>query len=335
MPETLNPDTLNNVRRSLTVFHEGFQALEEALEQPALQEAVSRATDMIHHSAGRLIVTGLGKSGHVGSKLAATFSSTGTPAFFVHPAEASHGDLGMIRSDDVILMLSWSGETRELSDIAGYARRFKVPLIVMTSGTDSTLARSADVRLILPKVREACPHDLAPTTSTLLQLALGDAMAVNLLQLKGFTEASFHNFHPGGKLGAALRQVQEIMHGPDLLPLVGERACIFDALSALSARNFGIVGVTDEGGKLTGVLTDGDFRRYLERQSKATMQEALYDTAVAEVMTRDPLSMKAEMLAADALAEMQGRRISAAFILQDGRPAGLVTLLQLLGQGVR
>jgi arabinose-5-phosphate isomerase len=328
------PETLTAIQTAFATFREGFTAAEAALAQPQLHEDLTQAVTTISALQGRLIVTGLGKSGHIASKLAATFSSTGTPAYFVHPAEASHGDLGMIQSGDVVLMLSWSGETRELSDLAAYSRRFKIPLVLITGNGASTLARAADIALVLPKVREACPHNLAPTTSTLLQLAMGDAIAVTLLQQKGFSESSFHNFHPGGKLGAALTAVGQIMHPADALPLVAPDAPVIEVIAALSARNFGIVGVVGPEGSLVGVVTDGDIRRYLERSSEGSMKSAMRQTFAKDIMTGKPACLEPERLAGRALNMMQERRISAAFVLQDGRPIGLVTVLQLLNSGV-
>lgn len=297
-----------------------------------LEPEARKALALIGGATGRLIVTGLGKSGHIGRKLAATFASTGTPAYFLHPAEASHGDLGMVQPGDVILALSWSGETRELSDVIGYAKRRGVPIVALTGAGDSTLARAATVALVLPKVREACPHNLAPTTSTLLQLALGDALAVALLEAKGFQPESFHGLHPGGSLGAALKRVAEIMETGEGLPLVDRGAPVIAAIAEVSARGFGITGVTGEG-TLLGVITDGDIRRYLERNAGATMRGALHDTAAAELMTRGSVTLDPDTIAGEALAILQSRRISAAFVVENGRPVGLVTLLRLLNRG--
>jgi arabinose-5-phosphate isomerase len=277
-----------------------------------------------------LIVTGLGKSGHIGAKLAATFASTGTPAFFLHPVEASHGDLGMVTPSDVLLALSWSGETSELSDVIGYAKRRSVPLIALTGEGVSTLAQAATVALVLPKVREACPHNLAPTTSTLLQMAMGDALAIALLQKRGFSEESFHGFHPGGSLGAALKRVDEVMHKD--LPLVEATAPVISAISAVSAKGFGIVGVT-ESGALVGVVTDGDIRRYLEGQAGATMKGALHETLTRDIMTKGSVTFAPDMIAGEALSILQGRRISAAFVTDGDTPVGLITLLRLLNRG--
>ncbi|NNE81988.1 MAG: KpsF/GutQ family sugar-phosphate isomerase [Silicimonas sp.] len=308
----------------------GLGELAEAVE--AMGPELDAALDLIAGMEGRLIVTGLGKSGHIGAKLAATFASTGTPAYFLHPAEASHGDLGMVQPSDVILALSWSGETTELSDVIGYAKRRNVPLIALCGAANSTLARASDVALVLPHVREACPHNLAPTTSTLVQMAMGDALAVALLQRNGFGPESFHGFHPGGSLGAALKHVHEVMHTAEALPLVSEETPVIAAISELSAKGYGIVGVT-RGGELVGVITDGDIRRYLERNAKATMQGALHETEAGAIMTEGSVTLSPSMIAGEALSILQERRISAAFVVEAAQPVGLVTMLRLLNRG--
>ena len=298
----------------------------------AMDQSLAEALELISEMSGRLIVTGLGKSGHIGAKLAATFSSTGTPAYFLHPAEASHGDLGMVQPDDVILALSWSGETRELSDVIGYAKRHAVRLIAITGTAESALARAADVALVLPKVRAACPHTLAPTTSTLLQLALGDALAIAVLQMRGFSEESFHSFHPGGSLGAALKRVDEIMIEGEDLPLVAQDTPVMAALNVLSSKGQGIVGVTNDG-ELQGVITDGDIRRYLESNAASTMQVALHETPAMAVMTKGSVILSPEMLVGETLRILQTKRISAAFVASEGSPVGLITMLRLLNRG--
>ncbi|MEM9970082.1 MAG: KpsF/GutQ family sugar-phosphate isomerase [Pseudomonadota bacterium] len=308
----------------------GLTALRDGLG--AMAPALAAATDLIAGMEGRLILTGLGKSGHVAAKLAATFSSTGTPAYFLHPAEASHGDLGMVQRTDVILALSWSGETKELSDVLGYAKRHGVPLVAFTRRAESTLAQAADIAVVMPEVREACPHNLAPTTSTLVQMALGDALAIALLDRRGFTEESFHGFHPGGSLGAALKRVDEVMHGAEVLPLIAVERPVIEALAVLSERGFGIVGVTDGGG-LAGVITDGDIRRYLAANAEATMKDALHETSAAEVMTRGSVVLEKTTIVGEALSILQARRISAAFVVEAGAPVGLVTMLRLLNSG--
>ena len=318
------------IKTALATDLDGMTALAGAIG--GIEAEIDAALDLIAGMEGRLIVTGLGKSGHIGAKLAATFASTGTPAYFLHPAEASHGDLGMVQPSDVILALSWSGETTELSDVIGYAKRRGVPMIALTGVAGSTLARASTVALVLPKVREACPHNLAPTTSTLVQMAMGDALAVALLQRKGFAPESFHGFHPGGSLGAALKHVDEVMHRAEDLPLVDVDTPVIAAISELSAKGFGIVGVT-EGGALKGVITDGDVRRYLERNAEATMQGALHETRAGAIMTAGSVTMAPSMIAGEALSIMQGKRISAAFVLEGEAPVGLVTLLRLLNRG--
>jgi arabinose-5-phosphate isomerase len=318
------------IRDAISIDRDGLGALAEAL--PGMEQALADAVDLIGRMEGRLIVTGLGKSGHVASKLAATFASTGTPAYFLHPAEASHGDLGMVQPSDVILALSWSGETSELSDVIGYAKRRSVPLIALTGAGDSTLARAATVALVMPKVREACPHNLAPTTSTLLQMALGDALAIAVLQMKGFSEESFHGFHPGGSLGAALKRVSEIMHEGDALPLIDGGAPVMAAIGELSAKGHGIVGVT-QAGRLAGVITDGDVRRYLERNAASTMQAALHETQAQDIMTSGSVILSPLVMVGEAMATLQARRISAAFVVDGDQPVGLITMLRLLNRG--
>src|SRR4029077_13444143 len=222
-----------------------------------LGASFAAAIDLIRAAQGRVIVTGMGKSGHVGRKIASTFSSTGTPALFVHPGEAAHGDLGMIANSDVIIALSWSGETAELKNITDYSRRFRIGLIAMTASADSTLAKTADVVLALPQAREACPHNLAPTTSSLMQLALGDALAIALLESRGFTAVDFGLLHPGGKLGALLKVVGDFMHKDATVPLAPLGTRMADAIIEMSAKGFGCIGITDAGGKLVGIITDG------------------------------------------------------------------------------
>lgn len=318
------------VKTAIETDQAGLDALVSALD--GMGTELEHALDLIEAMQGRLIVTGIGKSGHVGAKLAATFASTGTPAYFLHPTEASHGDLGIVQDGDVIFALSWSGETRELSDVIGYSKRKGVPLIALTGASDSTLGAAANVTLELPKVREACPHNLAPTTSTLLQLALGDAIAIALLQRKGFTEESFHGFHPGGSLGAQLKQVDEVMHQSAALPLVAEDAPVITAISELSAKGFGITGIT-RSGALVGVITDGDIRRYLERNADATMQGALHEATAGSIMTEGSVTLTRSMLAGEAMAILQSKRIQAAFVLEGETPVGLVTMLRLLNRG--
>src|SRR6266700_4474270 len=248
--------------RTLEVEATGITTLSAAIHD-GLGRAFIAAVEMISGARGRLIVTGMGKSGHVGRKIAATFASTGTPAFFVHPSEASHGDLGMITPDDVIMALSWSGETAELKDLIDYSRRFRIGLVAMTADGESTLGKSADVALLLPQAREACPHNLAPTTSSLMQLALGDALAIGLLESRGFTAVDFGLLHPGGRLGVLLKFTRDIMQSGKSVPLVPLGTKMSTAVLEMSAKGFGCVGITSREGNLVGIITDGDLRRHM------------------------------------------------------------------------
>ncbi len=292
----------------------------------ALGAAVERSVETILAAKGRLIVTGMGKSGHVCRKIAATLASTGTPAYFVHPAEAGHGDLGMITADDVVLAASWSGESSELAAILAYAGRFKVPLIAVTSNAGSTLGRAADLVLELPKVEEACPHGLAPTSSTLLQMALGDALAIALLEGRGFTAQDFRVFHPGGKLGASLRLVRDVMHGGEAVPLVAMGTTMRDALVTMTGKSFGCVGIVDAAGLLVGIVTDGDLRRHLS--------DSLLTRTVDEIMTVRPKTVRPDMLLARAIEMLASSSITALFVLDQGRPIGIVHMHDLLRAGV-
>ncbi len=310
--------------RTVATEASGLAALAAALEN-GLAAPFATAVDLVSRIRGRVIVTGVGKSGHIGSKIAATLASTGTPAFFVHPAEANHGDLGMIAPDDAILAISWSGETAELKGIVAYARRFAIPLIAVTSGLDSTLARESTVVIGLPKAAEACPHGLAPTTSTMLQLVVGDALAVALLEARGFTPDQFRTFHPGGKLGANLTKVGEIMHAGDRLPLVASGASMRDAVLEISRKGFGCVAIVSRDGLLQGIITDGDLRRH--------MGDDLLSKTVDEVMTRQPKTVSVDMLVAAVLGLVNASAITVVMVVEDGRPVGVVHLHDLLRIG--
>lgn len=316
---------IRSALNTIAVEKAGMSALEEAL-QTVLAEPFERAVETVAAMKGRMIVTGIGKSGHIGSKLAATFASTGTPAFFVHAAEANHGDLGMINSNDVILALSWSGETAELKGIVSYSRRFKVPLIALTSGKDSTLGRESDVLLLLPKVAEACPHGVAPTTSTLMQLAVGDALALALLERRGFTASDFRVFHPGGSLGASLSHVKDVMHRGDELPLVKTGTLMPEAMRILSHKHFGCVVVENEDGTLAGIITDGDLTRNVDRPMAALK--------VDDIMTRTPKTVSPNQLLGATLSLLNEARIGAVIVVEDNRPVGLVHFHDLLRAGV-
>jgi arabinose-5-phosphate isomerase len=294
-----------------------------------LDRTFEAAVDCLASATGRVVVSGMGKSGHVARKIAATFASTGTPALFVHPAEASHGDLGMIVPGDAVLALSNSGETAELADLVAHARRFALPLVGITARAGSTLAASADVALLLPAAPEACPMGLAPTTSTTMQMALGDALAVALLTRRGFTAAEFRNFHPGGKLGARLRRVRDLMHRDDAVPLAPEDLPMDRALLLITEKHFGCLGVTGEHGQLIGIVTDGDLRR--------AMGPDLLSRQVHEVMTGNPRTIGPEALAAEALHAMNARDrpITALFVVDRAhRPVGILHIHDLLRAGV-
>ncbi len=291
-----------------------------------IDETLLQALDLIEQMQGRVIVTGMGKSGHIARKLAATLASTGTPAMFVHAAEASHGDLGMITRADVIIALSNSGETPELADILVYAKRFAIPLIAMTGKAESTLARSATVTLLLAPAAEACPMGLAPTTSTTIMLALGDALAVATLERKKFSASDFQMLHPGGMLGRKLLRVGDIMHRGDSLPLVNPDERMDEALITMTAKSFGCVGVVDDHGRLSGIITDGDLRRH--------MRDDLLNRTVGEVMTPNPKTIAADALASEAVALMNARKITTVFVLENARPIGVVHIHDCLRAGV-
>jgi arabinose-5-phosphate isomerase len=319
-------DVIDSALRTISFAQQGLDALERSL-QNGLGDAFRRAAAVIGASDGRVIVTGIGKSGHIGRKIAASLASTGTPAFFVHPVEANHGDLGMIAPGDVVLALSWSGETAELQGIVSFTRRFSIPLIALTSGDVSTLAREADIVLLLPKSKEACPHGLAPTTSTLMQLALGDALAVALLEARGFSAADFRVYHPGGKLGAMLSHVSDLMHTGDRLPLVRRGISMQDAIHELSVKKFGCVGVIEEDGRLCGVITDGDIARHLDSN--------LGGMCVDDIMTQEPKTVGKDTLATAAMALLNKHSIGALLVIDDDRrPIGIVHFHDLLRVGV-
>jgi arabinose-5-phosphate isomerase len=319
-------DALASAIRTLTTERDGLTALIDVLESEIAESFLS-AVRLIGELPGRVIITGIGKSGHIGTKIAATLASTGTPSFFVHPVEANHGDLGMITPSDVIIALSWSGETAELQGIVAYSRRFSIPLIAITSGANSALARASDIVICLPKAQEACPHGLAPTTSALLQLAIGDALSIALLEARGFSALDFKTFHPGGKLGASLTHVGDIMHTGDRVPLVAAGTPLPEAVSTLSKKRFGCVGVVGEDGKLRGIMTEGDMARNLHRN--------LSELMVDDIMTRTPKTVKAATLVANATALLNQLGISALIVIDDdGRPEGIIHFHDLFRIGV-
>ena len=313
---------LETARRVIRTEANGLAALEAALAD-GLADPFVAAMRLILDATGRVVVSGMGKSGHVGRKIAATFASTGTPAQFVHPAEASHGDLGMVTRGDVVLVLSNSGETPEIADIVAHTRRFEIPLIGVAGREGSTLLRQADVALLLPQAAEACGTGIVPTTSTTMTLALGDALAVALMEHRRFTPEHFRNFHPGGKLGARLARVADLMHAD--MPLVAEDAPMAEALLTISAKGFGVTGVVDGDGALVGIITDGDLRRHMD---------GLLTHNAAEVMTRAPRTIASAALAEAALAQMQDRKITCLFAVDDGRPQGILHIHDCLRAGM-
>ena len=293
----------------------------------ALGETFSRVVSLILASKGRCVISGMGKSGHIARKIVATLASTGSPSIFVHPAEASHGDLGMITPDDIVILISNSGETTELRDILNYTQRFAVPLIAITAVDSSTLAQTADHVLVLPKSPEACPNGLAPTTSTLLQLALGDALAVALLEERGFTATNFRDFHPGGKLGAALKHAGDIMRKGDAMPLIAPSLLMRDAVLVMTQKACGCVGIIDEAGLLVGIVTDGDLRRH--------MNNNLLTQAASSIMTRHPLTVSPQMLAAEVLELLNSKQRTNIFVVDGNtRPVGIIHIHDLLRLGV-
>lgn len=306
---------LDTARRVIRTEAEGLAQLADGLGGEFAQ-----AVDLMLGARGRVIVSGMGKSGHVARKIAATLASTGTPAQFVHPAEASHGDLGMLTPDDVLLMLSNSGETPELADMIAYSRRFGIPMIGVASRSESTLLKQSDVAITLPRADEACGTGVVPTTSTTMTLALGDALAVALMEHRQFRPEDFRNFHPGGKLGAQLSRVRDLMHEGAALPLVRGTAPMGDTLLEISRKGFGVVGVTDDAGLLTGIITDGDLRRHME---------GLLSLTAGDVMTRNPRTIAPDALAEAAVGVMNERKITCLFVIDPEQPGQAIGLLHI------
>lgn len=314
-------DDLAVARRVLAIESDGLKAL-----SASLGDVFVRAVAIMAAAQGRIVVTGMGKSGHVGRKIAATLASTGTPAMFVHPAEASHGDLGMITSADVIFALSNSGETAELADLIAYAKRFAIPLVAVTGKAQSSLADNADAALIYPDSPEACPMGLAPTTSTTVMMGLGDAIAMALLERKGFSSGDFHALHPGGKLGRRLMKVSDIMHQGDELPLVAPEVPMTEALLVMTAKRFGCLGVVDAGGRLMGVITDGDLRRH--------MADNVLARSAGDTMTAGGARIEPDRLASEALGIMNARAITNLFVVENDRPVGILHIHDCLRAGI-
>ena len=308
-------------RRVLTLAAEGLRQAADGLGAPFLA-----AVDLLHGVAGKVVLSGMGKSGHIANKIAATLASTGRPAHAVHPAEASHGDLGMIGAQDALLLLSNSGETAELRDLVAYARLSRVPLLALVGRAKSSLAEAADVALVLPPVAEACPLGLAPTTSTTLMLALGDALAVALMVRRGFTPDQFQVLHPGGRLGRRFVKVEDIMHRGGELPLAAPDLAMSEALIVMTEKRFGCLGIVDAAGRLIGIVTDGDLRRH--------MADDLLRLPASAVMTAQPKTIRPKALAAEALGFMNAHNITSLFAVEDGRPEGIVHVHDILRAGI-
>ena len=313
---------IKTARRVLALEADALRAL-----AAGLGPSFVAALDALVAVTGRVIVTGMGKSGHVARKIAATFASTGTPALFVHPAEASHGDLGMVTERDAVLALSNSGETAELADLVAYAKRFAIPLIAVTSEPASALAQAASVALVCPAADEACPMGLAPTTSTTMMLALGDALAVSLLERKGFSADDFRVLHPGGKLGRRLLRVADIMHTGASLPLLPPTTPMMDAIIEMTGKSLGCVGIVDSRGRLSGIITDGDIRRHIADAN-------VLRRTTGEIMSRSVKTIRADALASEALQIMNVKSITALFVVEDGRPVGVLHIHDCLRAGV-
>jgi len=316
-------DDLAVASRVLQTEADGIRALAHGLG-----DGFVRAVDMLSQCTGRIVVSGMGKSGHIGRKIAATLASTGSPALFVHPAEASHGDLGMIAPGDAVLALSNSGGTPEIADIIAHTRRFRIPLVAITAGAGSPLAEAADVTLLLPRADEACPLGLAPTTSTTMTLALGDAIAIALLERHGFSMSDFRTLHPGGQLGRRLLKIADIMHTGDRVPLAHPDSPMSDAILVMTNKSFGCIGIVDDLGRLVGIITDGDLRRH--------MATDLLTRRAADVMTAHPKTIRPQQLAEEALAmmNMSERPFTALFVAEDDRPVGIVHVHDCLRAGV-
>ena len=314
---------LASAKRVITVEADALKQLASQLD-----DSFGQAVALLLNAKGRVIISGMGKSGHIARKIAATFASTGTPAHFVHPAEASHGDLGMMTRGDVVLVLSNSGETPELADLVAYTRRFSIPMIGVASRPNSTLLTRADVAIVLPDMGEACGTGVVPTTSTTMTLALGDALAVALMEHRKFTPENFREFHPGGKLGARLSKVSDLMHVGDKVPLVPADTPMSDALLAISQKGFGVVGVTDANEKLIGIVTDGDLRRHMS---------GLLDHTAREVMTPSPTTLSPSALAEEAVALMNSKTITCLFAVDpagQGQVAGFLHIHDCLRAGI-
>ena len=315
---------IESARRTIEKEVDALHIMENELD-----ENLTKALDMIQNAKGRVIVTGMGKSGHVGKKIAATLASTGTPSFFVHPAEASHGDLGMLTTEDVVLAISNGGESRELSDILVYCKRYGIPLIAMTKNPTSSLGKAGDIILKLPDAGEACPLGLAPTSSTTATIVLGDILAIALMERKGFSRSNYKQRHPGGKLGAILQKVSDLMHTGEDMPILDENALMRQIIVTMSSKMLGCVGIVDNDGNLVGMITDGDLRRAMEN----SMDNDLFNKTAAEIMSKDPKTTTPDTLVAEAVNIMSGRSITQLFVVEDRKPIGIIHMHDCLRMG--
>jgi len=314
-------DTLARARRVLKLEADGLHSL-----SAALNGSFTRAVEALEKVTGRIVVTGMGKSGHIAHKIAATLSSTGKPAMFIHPGEASHGDLGMLSENDAILAFTNSGSTPELADIVAYSRRFKLPLVLVTSNAAGDFVEQADVTLVLPAAEEACAIGMAPTTSTTMMMALGDTLAVVLMERVGFTVDDFKLRHPGGQLGKRLLKVSDLMHAGESMPIARPDQTMADVLPEMTAKSLGCVGILDGAGKLAGIVTDGDLRRH--------MGDDLMRRRVVDIMTKSPRTIRATALASEAVSVMNEMKITALFVTEKGRAVGLIHIHDCLRAGV-
>ncbi len=296
------------------------------LKDSVKAENLTKALDFMQNSKGRIIITGMGKSGHIGRKIAASLASTGTPSFFVHPAEASHGDLGMITEDDIVIAISNSGESRELVDILNYCKRFGIKLIAITKNAESSLGKAGDVVLELPNNGEACPLGLAPTSSTTATLVLGDILTIGMIERKGFSKEDFNDRHPGGKLGSILKRVSDLMHTGQEMPILDENSNMQAVLLEMTSKRLGCVGFINQSGELTGILTDGDLRRCLS--SKILEEKAI------DLMTHNPKTISPNAMTAEALKIMHDKKITNLFVLEGKKPVGVIHIHDLLNNGV-
>ena len=317
---------IESARRTIDKEVDALRIMESELDS-----SLTAALDMIQAAKGRVIVTGMGKSGHIGNKIAATLASTGTPSFFVHPAEASHGDLGMLTDDDVVLAISNGGESKELSDILIYCKRYGIPLISMTKNPDSTLGKAGDIILRLPDAGEACPLGMAPTSSTTATLVLGDILAIALMERKGFSKNNYKQRHPGGKLGALLQKVSDLMHRGDEMPILNEHAALRQIILTMSSKMLGCVGIVNENGELSGMITDGDLRRAMVN----SLDNDLFEKNAEDIMTKNPKTTSPDTLVAEAVNIMNntGKGITQLFVIENNKPIGIIHMHDCLRAG--